>query len=336
MTTSRLRTTTFRGTWTLKRAGTTSSFIGTGTDSIRDAVPGPCNVIHTRQGRLDYNGLSFDAVSSFDTYEVFNHPWVPQNLLSLRALLDKQTQSLDWEKLPSSSTFGLLQIIAEIDDTIAMFTSRFWRQLSYGSFTWGVIPFVSDLHAVCDAVSNLAKDIRAFSYEDSYSTEHVSEPYNWGLYGQQMKTRTVSKLECRLTGDADISFQNPASRALDWLGFHPDLATAWDLIPFSFVVDYLLPIGDFLESFRQGGWVKVALFNGWISRKLIVHCDIESTRPPTVGRRIRFTSKPYVEYSRFNGRQVLVVPPASDLPEFKVPSFTQLFNMLYLTVSRRR
>ena len=136
----------------------------------------------------------------------------------------------------------------------------------------------------------------------------------------------------RKTGVADISFQHPGSIALDWLGFHPDLATAWDLIPFSFVIDYLLPIGDYLESFRSGGWVKTAYFSGWLTLRfkldLIWHGFVPGYMEFTtdVGR--------YERFVRSYSPMALVVPTTPGALDLQVPSFRQLFNMLYLAIQQ--
>jgi hypothetical protein len=70
----------------------------------------------------------------------------------------RRSEYLDWSKLPSSSSFGIIQFFAELDDTLAMFTKRFLRKLSYGSVTWGVLPFIQDLRALAATLNNLSTD----------------------------------------------------------------------------------------------------------------------------------------------------------------------------------
>lgn len=40
------------------------------------------------------------------------------------------------------------------------------------------------------------------------------------------------------------------------LGLQPDLYNLWDLIPFSFVIDWILPVGDKLEALQKYTWLK--------------------------------------------------------------------------------
>lgn len=265
-------------------------------------------------------------------------PIVPNNIPALREILKQKAYSLDWEKLPSSSSFGLIQIIAEIDDLIAMFTLRFIRELSYGSFTWGVVPFVSDLKALCDAVSNLLSGLDEFHYEDSFELGIELPPYNHYMVGGAPNSITSQAIIRTTTvGDADLTTQNPAQRALDWLGFHPDLATAWDLIPFSFVVDYLFPIGDFLESLRNGGWVQALSVTGWRTYKISVNLLDNVYYGPRTGERHRISLSPYKEFTRVYGPMVLVRPEeVPRYPGLKLPSPIQMFNMLYLSMQQGR
>jgi hypothetical protein len=43
--------------------------------------------------------------------------------------------------------------------------------------------------------------------------------------------------------------------SLKRLGLQPDLYNAWDMIPFSFVADWFLPIGDYLEHMQKVDWM---------------------------------------------------------------------------------
>jgi hypothetical protein len=228
--------------------------------------------------------------------------------------------SFDWGKLPSSSEFGIIQFFAELDDTIGLFALRFWKSLSYGSFTWGVMPFINDLKALIKSIENLEKDLSRFSYEDSTEIEVPDFDQREGKYGF---VTSYGKVKLRKTGLGDISFQHPGSVFLDRVGFQPDLATAWDLVPLSFVVDYLIPIGDWLDSLRPGGWVQVMYFTGWITIKYdctVTHYNLDySPSSHTYDMKV---------FSRYHSNDVLVVETKT--PDFDVPSFRQLFNILYI------
>lgn len=48
---------------------------------------------------------------------------------------------------------------------------------------------------------------------------------------------------------------------IDSLGLYPNLLRSWDLIPFSFVIDWVLPIGDILD--KADKWTDVQYFDVW-------------------------------------------------------------------------
>ncbi|UHM27592.1 MAG: maturation protein [Sanya levivirus 5] len=277
------------------------------------SFPGPCNVNHYR---ID---APLQVSMTQPSY------WIRASNLYLESPTIPVCTKLNWGKLPTSTAFGLIQFFAELDDMLAMFAMRFWKQLSYGSFTWGVMPFVSELKNLLEAIKNLSASLDDFSYEDSFEDSFPIDIT--GSMGPW--SRVVGKLHVKyhLTGRADISFQHPISVLLDRLGFHPDLATAWDLVPLSFVVDWLLPVGDFLDSLKGGGWVKVAMFNGWQSAKWSREVKVISAEPQA-----SVSSSIYRDsgYSRYNSAVILSIPPTIDPPVLQIPSFRQIFNMLYL------
>jgi hypothetical protein len=52
------------------------------------------------------------------------------------------------------------------------------------------------------------------------------------------------------------------------LGFNNSLSVFWDAIPLSWIIDYLLRVGDFLENFKvQAFDGRVRLSSGWTSTR---------------------------------------------------------------------
>lgn len=292
------------------------------------SYPGSNNCTHIKYGAFPF--YTWTRLDGRYRWFFENCPAVP-DLYIIYQQLNPYLVSLNWDKLPSSSQFGILQILAEIDDTLLMFTRKFWQSISYGSITWGVIPFVSDLVAVANAVANLALDLSQFSYEDElvvpigYDYVPTVTDYN--------RLIVDGKAVLRHTGFGDLSFQNPASLALDWLALHPDLATAWDLIPFSFVVDYLFPVGDFLESFRGGGWVKALRFNGW--RTCLITGTVTEEHASTGWPTVRSPSGSFSAFTRVFHNDILTVYADHDSPSFETPSIREMFNILYLLMGRK-
>jgi len=243
-------------------------------------------------------------------------------------------KELDWANLPTSTELNIIVLLAEMDEIIAMLTWKFWRQLSYGAITWGIVPLISEIESGLKALQNIAKSIDGTQYEAT--TYDVSEKSyeDFGGPWSNMWWNVKKSIKYHAYGKAyydDLLI----SSLLDRIGFHPDVATLWELVPFSFVVDYILPIGKFLEGLRRGGWVKAVYFDGWVSASVNTtgHMSAPSWASwKYVPKQVPFE---YNTYYRFPHSSVLVAPEAT-LPQFELPTFEEVFNMAYLANKKLR
>jgi hypothetical protein len=126
------------------------------------------------------------------------------------------------------------------------------------------------------------------------------------VYGNdyELEYSAVQTLTTGFTRSADgqrpvvSSFQN----GMDTLGLYPDLGTVWEAIPFSFLVDYAVPIGDALtgvvnplDTSRRGySWSTPSnpgeIRDAWCTRRTTINWkarvkrlgdQMEETYPPT-------------------------------------------------------
>lgn len=298
-----------------------------GTTTTREVVyayisessyPGSCNVVHSFTDPA--SGYQINPDGKMYDYQNYS---VHMDVNHFSRVLGPRLSRLNWGKLPTSSEFGIIQILAEIDDTIAIFTRRWWSQLSYGSFNWGLLPFIQDLVAVAETCRNILKNLSAFSYEDEQQ---------FSISGSEESTFLTYSYEAKLrkTGLGDISFHHPGSIALDRLGFHPDLSTAWDLIPLSFLVDYIFPIGDYLDSLKAGGWVKAMYFSGWTTYD-VKYSYVWDVRPPVVPHIYHFEGSGHY-FSRYSSGDVLYCQSDNVEDWVKLPSVRQLVDLFYVLV----
>lgn len=91
---------------------------------------------------------------------------------------------------------------------------------------------------------------------------HVFQDFNW-IISRLWRTVFSCKFVCTIkyTSELTDAFGQPISpndpeivrlgAALDTLGVNMNPAILWDLVPFSFVVDYFVGIGDWLERFKR-------------------------------------------------------------------------------------
>lgn len=113
-------------------------------------------------------------------------------------------------------------------------------------YQYGLLPLASDIYALAKRAQKQAADplwITARRKIEYSLTLANPSPFRPGaLMGVRHRSRTGAI--CRL----DASVSNPLLAELDKLGLTNPLALGWELIPFSFVIDWLLPIGGMLTA----------------------------------------------------------------------------------------
>lgn len=116
-----------------------------------------------------------------------------------------------------------------------------WLEYSYG---WS--PLVQDVYNILDKgfgdiqfiVSARSKDNRQNSV--SYSLRRENSVYHQG----SGNTLTLDRARCT----AKISIANTAKGAISSWGLDNPAALAWEALPYSFVIDWFYPIGDYLND----------------------------------------------------------------------------------------
>jgi hypothetical protein len=276
------------------------------------AVPGPCNVNHIKHAR-PY--ITTAKTSDWDLYwcQLGPIPVLPE-------------PRIFWHKLPTSSEFSAIQFFAELDDTIAIFTRKFWKQLSYGSANWGLVPFVNDVIAFLEVLKSFTIDTSNFDYKNRYFmhdrpfvVENANDRFEGTFQGM-----------FHLSGQGNIHVSNDAAIWLDRLGVHPDISTFWDLVPLSFVIDWLLPVGAFLDSIVGPGWVRNVHFKGNYSVKWSVEGTHISKIFPSESKQ---TYKVH-GYRRTGIDQLVIIPGMQelglDMAYISHPSWVEAFSMAYI------
>lgn len=116
--------------------------------------------------------------------------------------------------------------------------SGLWLEYSFG---WS--PLVGDIHS---AVQVLGKPHFPTSryYGSAKGPYHEVWQENTNRY-----TRYNGSIKYRVYGSARVS--NPNALLLNQLGLHNPLQVAWELIPFSFLIDWAFDINTFISSFTD-------------------------------------------------------------------------------------
>lgn len=200
--------------------------------------------------------------------------------------LEKYRIYPDWDAAVQSvipsfrNQFNLLNFALEFDDVIDLSRNvmRYLRTplktvqglrkpLNSTSDAWlqyqfGIAPLLADMRAVVDAYRNFGEKLgkaRAqlhlgtrFGVQKKISVSEVvpltrslvgfsTSDFEMVCYFNGTITHTTSG---RVRGSIP---ESPLKEYLDYIGLYPDLSTVWNAIPFSFLVDYFIPIGRALE-----------------------------------------------------------------------------------------
>lgn len=133
-----------------------------------------------------------------------------------------------------------------ISDTIA----ESWLEYSFG-----IVPLMADIQGIAESVKDrLDKGVERISYTGYADSSTNSVKTSWmnpSFFCSFSETLTKKNQAIYTVGyKADIQAANSIDRIIDAGGFNLNevVPTAWDLIPWSFLIDYFTNIGDVLEA----------------------------------------------------------------------------------------
>lgn len=191
--------------------------------------------------------------------------------------------------------------------------SNRWLEVQYG---W--IPLLSDLHGVVGELQQALQRPRTRRIRVTASSEAERKVQNGWIphlqrYGQ---IEAYAKTSCRVT-----AYLQQESLAASRLGLTNPVNLAWELLPYSFVIDWFIPIGNWLNSLDAG----IGLIN--ISGTVSTKAKYIATN--------QFGSSYYMTESW--GRSVFHTLPSAPLPTWK-PSvgWKQVANALALLSQLKR
>lgn len=127
-----------------------------------------------------------------------------------------------------------------------------WLELNYG---WQ--PLMNDVYGACKALNDKERD------GDAYRATVVGKVSEKSRKDTTLPTRvnTAAGFTCvrnefyACKVRLDYVMENPLLASLAQLGITNPAETAWELVPWSFVIDWAVPIGDYLSAFDAAlGW----------------------------------------------------------------------------------
>lgn len=154
-------------------------------------------------------------------------------------------------------------------------------------YWFGWSPLVADIGNVVDVLQGDVPYGQRLRGRGSARTkrESTTTGTTWWQVEQEAKAR------CQIFGVVTVT--NHDLFLANKLGFVNPTLIAWELVPFSFLVDWFLPVGDFLASMTNNVGIKVT--DIWVSKTSVVKCTDRVTRSPTGTAQYKAT---YVTSSR--------------------------------------
>lgn len=145
-----------------------------------------------------------------------------------------------------------------------------WLELQYG---W--LPLMSDIYGLCETMQ---KQGRHGEYVVVRSRKKIQED-SWEIVQNGDFTDSIHRVStfeasCRVKMKSNSTFLQTASE----LGLTNPLFVAWEKVPFSFVVDWAIPIGSFLSQFDAGlGWtLSSGSITSWLKQEATTVRSVES------------------------------------------------------------
>jgi hypothetical protein len=136
-----------------------------------------------------------------------------------------------------------------------------WLSLQYG---W--MPLLSDVYGGAEELARTisgrptACSVRSKAVSSDYLSVETS-PTNFS----SPKFSGVRKIECTSIGVIEYRITDSLASLAANTGVTNPLSVAWELIPYSFVVDWFLPVGTFLNNLDFDNGIEFS--RGWMSHK---------------------------------------------------------------------
>lgn len=212
------------------------------------------------------------------------------------------------------------------DDAIA----AFWLELQYG---WK--PLLSDIYGTAEVLTGLigTQDVYFKAVASASYSKEEQNPFP----GQYTATSIRSKVTYSIKNIVYYRVASMETRTLQQLGIINPAQLAWDLVPFSFVIDWLLPVGNWLQSMTST-----------VGLEFIAGCrcikKIQSTSRVDQGHKRGSRLEQQYEFFGSGSKMKFefVREPLADFPPVNIPipqnpfSFTHAANALALLQTFKR
>jgi len=157
-------------------------------------------------------------------------------------------------------------------------------------FTFGWVPLCQDIY---DSVQVLQRDFGSLKVKGSFKESFPETKLLFWSDGS-LSQRDSYGYSAKVTSGFEIKVTNPNLLLANQLGLVNPAFVVWDAVPFSFVVDWFLPVGKFLASFSND--VGMEQIRPYTSRKVVISNFVQE-RSDQFGQPLEFKNSG--EFSSF-------------------------------------
>ena len=182
----------------------------------------------------------------------------------------------------SHQTMKMVKAIGKVERYITGIGPRRWAN-EWLAFKYGWLPLVSDVHAAAEELINVSRAMSKFKARAHVRTtpelrltsqaevdiSGVSN-YTQGPVTSVHKGEAFSAVALEIVLDLPSALHNKAR----WSSLNP-VAIGWELVPYSFVVDWFIDIGSFLRDLETY-WLFNDIFRGGYKSSLY-RCQLAGT-----------------------------------------------------------
>lgn len=146
--------------------------------------------------------------------------------------------------------------------------SSLWLEYSYG---WR--PLLSDIYGAAELLAQTATKTRPMS---AFGKGKAQEDRKWLVEGQYDAASIFAKYESTVKLKYEFDIEDTLADVLKSTGITDPALLAWELLPYSFVVDWFLPVGTYLKNWNAASGLK--FLKGFQSTKYKVYACSTPTR----------------------------------------------------------
>lgn len=197
-----------------------------------------------------------------------------------------------------------------------------WKNIPgyYLEHIYGVQPLLSDIDGACQELARILNRNPDPFITVTGNKSRVEPIYAYHQEGQWANLRERGSSKLSVSVGVTASVPNWVMRDFDRLGLTNLMTVAWERVPYSHVIDWVLPVGNWLSALDVGNYL--TFVNGFVTRYVLEEGQIITEKP--------HSSTVWTVRDDVPGRFRRYAMRRATIQQFPVASFPSLRNNLGL------